>query len=119
MKSKFHPVISKAALKKFRKDFGKNCARHRQWARKIYTPEFGKPPEEFTLDDYRHLAKPNRYARFYLGKLWNQLTSAEKLRVENMNPFLFVAGGEIVDPEVFYAAKLSRLLTRKFHPKKK
>jgi hypothetical protein len=111
--------ITKEDLLEFRRAFGKNGAPVAGRARKLYTREFGKPPEKFNLADLRHLARPNRHAREYIGAAWSLLTDAEKLRVENTPEFYFVAGGEIVDADLFYAAKLSRLLKRKIHPTKK
>jgi hypothetical protein len=106
-------------LLEFRRAFGKTCAPKARRARKIYSREFAKLPEKFTIADLRHLAKPNRHARHYIGSAWPLLTDAEKLRVENTPEFYFVAGGEIVNADLFYAAKLSRLLKRKIHPAKK
>ena len=106
-------TVTEASLKKFCKDFGNNCTPNRQRARKIYTREFGKPPEQFTIEDLRLMARPNRFARRYLGSLWRGLTEAEQRRVEEMPELALVAPGEVVDWDAFYAARLSRLLKRK------
>lgn len=79
-------------LTMFKRQFGKNCSINARRGRRRYTRMFGKPIEEFTLTDLRHLAKPNRHARNYLGALWNQLSAKEKLKVELTAEFYFVAG---------------------------
>lgn len=66
--------------------------------------------------DSPDLAKPNPFARQYLGALWNQLTESEKFRVEEASELAFIAPGEISDRPKFYAARLTRLLKRKFKP---
>ena len=103
----------------FKRQFGKQCSANARRGRRRYTREFGKPIEQFTLDDLRHLAKPNRFASRYIGAVWNLLTAKEKLKVELTNDFYFVAGGDIMDADLFYSAKLSKLLKRKIHPPKK
>ena len=108
--------IDEKDLADFKRQFGKNCAQVARRGRRLYLREFGKPPENFTLDDLHHLAKPNRQARNYLGTLWNQLTAEEQLKVELTDEFYFVAGGDIVNADVFYSSKLSKLLKRKIHP---
>ena len=106
-------------LEIFKQQFGKHCKPTARRSRKRYAQEFAKPIEEFTVTDLRHLAKPNRDASRYIGAVWNLLTAKEKLKVELTDDFYFVAGGEIVDADVFYSAKLSKLLGRKIHPPKK
>jgi hypothetical protein len=66
--------------------------------------------------DSLDLAKPNPFARQYLGALWNQLTEDEKFQVEDMSEFAFVAAGDVYDWPLFYAERLTRLLKRKFKP---
>ena len=107
---KNYPNITEADLTEFKRAFGRNCARKARPARRRYIAEFGKRPERFTLDDLRHLAKPNRFARRFLGRFWNNLTTEEKRRVENAPEFAFVAAGEVVDWDAFYAERLRRLL---------
>ena len=103
----------------FKRQFGKHCTPNARRSRKRYAKEFGKPIEKFTLDDLRHLAKANRHARNYLGALWHLLTKAEQRRVELMNPFALEAtGGEVIDWDVYFASRLSKLLKRKIHPPK-
>jgi hypothetical protein len=111
--------ITSEDLAVFKRQFGKNCSVNARRGRRRYTREFGKPIEEFTVTDLRHLAKPNRFASRYFGAVWNLLTAKEKLKVELTNDFYFVAGGDIVAADVFYSAKLSKLLKRKIHPPKK
>ena len=111
--------ITSDDLAVFKRQFGKKCSANARRGRRLYISEFKKPIEHFTLDDLRHLAKPNRHARNYLGAVWRLLTAKEKLKVELTDDFYFVAGGEIVDADVFYSAKLSKLLKRKIHPPKK
>ena len=104
----------------FKRQFGKKSEPNAPHGRRLYIREFAKPIEKFTLDDLRHLEKPNRHARNYLCALWHLLTKAEQRRVELMNPFALEAtGGEVVDWDVYFASRLSRLLNRKIRPPKK
>jgi len=112
--------ITSEDLAVFKRQFGKHCTPTARRSRRRYAQEFANPIEEFTLNDLRHLAKPNRHARNYLGKVWHLLTKAEQRRVELMNPFALEAtGGEVIDWDVYFASRLSRLLKRKIHPPKK
>ena len=112
--------ITEADVLEFHRQFGKNCKPKARQSRRRYAREFGKPIEAFTVADLRHLAKPNRNARNYLGAIWNQLTEAEQLRVENMTEFsLLATGGEVVDWNGYFAERLSKLLKRKIYPPKK
>jgi hypothetical protein len=112
--------INEADLFEFKRDFGKKCKPMARRSRKRYAQEFGKPIEEFTVADLRHIAKPNRNARNYLGAVWNLLTKPEQYRVENMTEFkLLATGGEVVDWDGYFSERLSKLLKRKIHPPKK
>jgi alkanesulfonate monooxygenase SsuD/methylene tetrahydromethanopterin reductase-like flavin-dependent oxidoreductase (luciferase family) len=112
--------ITSEDLAVFKRQFGKHCKPTARRSRRRYAQEFAKPIEQFTLDDLRQMAKPNGDARNYLGKVWHLLTKAEQRRVELMNPFALEAtGGEVIDWDVYFASRLSRLLKRKIHPPKK
>jgi hypothetical protein len=102
--------ITKNDLDEFRGDFGKGCARKARPARRLYSKEFGKAPEDFTVEDLRRLARPNRYARTVLGSLWKALTEAERRRLEGLHPAAFEAYGDILDEKRFLKARLARIL---------